>query len=235
MINKVLAAVFVFFCSSAVAAFAGTYSNLDQVTGWKSCDACSGQFQTGPTVIRTVTQNITSPSMDGKSMRLSISGSVANGSALFWKGLGSTTARHYTTDLYFYMKNPKVSRALEFDIYQDINNRHLVLGMECSLMNTSSWRVYDTTYQHWRNTYIPCTPPTAYTWHHLITEQESTADGHSHMISLTIDGKKYYINKYYGSRSGSSTPQATIGLQLDGDDNMDSYSVWYDKVTVKTF
>ena len=207
-------------------------NNMDEITGWKSCDACSGQFQNGPVTLRTATYGITSPSMDGKSMQLWVGGTNPYGSALFWKGMGQTTARHYVTDLYFYLKDPAASQAMEFDIYQDLNSRHVVLGIECSYKNTHTWRVYDTTYQHWRQTTIPCNPYTAYTWHHLITEQERMADGRSHMISLTIDGKKYYVNMYYGDRAGSSYNQSTLGLQLDGNSTMTAYAAWYDKVTV---
>jgi hypothetical protein len=52
------------------------------------------------------------------------------------------------------------------------------------------------------------------------------------MISLTIDGKKYYVNMYYGDRAGGSYNQSTIGLQLDGNSTMTDYAAWYDKVTV---
>jgi Big-like domain-containing protein len=211
------------------------HSNMDEITGWKSCDACSGKYQNGPVTPHTATYGVTSPSLDGKSMQLWIGGTNAYGSALWWKGMGQTTARHYTTDLYFYLKNPAASQAMEFDIYQDLNARHFVLGVECSLKNTGTWRVYDTTYQHWRSTTAPCTYFAPYTWHHLITEQESTADGHSHMIALTIDGQKYYLNKYYGDRAGGTYNQATIGLQLDGNSTMTAYAAWYDKVTVSVW
>lgn len=211
-----------------------THSNLDQVTGWSSCDACSGINQQGPTVSRSVTYNVKSPSMDGRSMQLWVGGTHAYGSALFWKGLGTVKTRHFTTDLYFYLKNSAASEAMEFDIYQDLGGKHFVLGAECSLKTSHMWSVYDTQYQHWRPTSAPCSYLAPFTWHHLVTEQESTSDGHSHMIAITLDGKRYYINKYYSARAGSGT-QATIGLQLDGDKVMTDYAAWYDKVSVKTY
>lgn len=207
------------------------HSNMDQITGWSSCDACSGINQQGPVVTRSAAYNVSSPSMDGHSMQFAISGTKKYGSALWWKGMGRTTGRHFTTDLYFYLKNSAASQAMEFDIYQDLSNKHYVLGVECSLKTSGMWSVYDTQYAHWRPTSVPCNYLAPYTWHHLVTEQESTADGHSHIIALTFDGKKYYLNKYYGGRAGSGT-QATIGLQLDGNATMTSYAAWYDKVTV---
>jgi hypothetical protein len=172
--------------------------------------------------------------MDGKSLQLWIGGTNRYGSALFWKGLGYTTARHFTTDLYFYIKNNTAAQALEFDIYQDLSGRHFVLGVECSLKTSHMWSVYDTANAHWRATSAPCNYIAPYKWHHLIAEHQSSSDGHSRCISITIDGKKYYINKYYYSKSHSGT-QATIGLQLDGNSTMTDYAVWFDKVKVTTY
>jgi hypothetical protein len=232
-VKKNFLAIIALLCACAATSFAGTYSSLDQLSNWSSCDACSGINQNGPTTLRSST-HVSTPSMDGKSLQLWIGGTHSYGSALFWKGLGYTTARHFTTDLYFYIKNNNAAEALEFDIYQDLKGRHFVLGAECSLKTSGRWSVYDTTYQHWRPTTAPCSYVAPYKWHHLVTEQQSTTDGHTKMISITFDGKKYYINKTYGSRSHSGT-QATIGLQLDGDKYMTDYAVWYDKVKVTTF
>jgi hypothetical protein len=233
MKKNFLAIILLVFACGALS-FAGTYSNLDQTSGWKSCDACSGINQAGPKTYRTATINVKSPSMDGRSLQLWIGGDHKYGSALFWKGMGYTKARHFTTDLYFYLKNSAAVQALEFDIYQDIAGKHFVLGQECSVRTSGRWSVYDTQYAHWRPTSVPCSYVAPYKWHHMIVEHQSTSDGHTRMISLTIDGKKYYINKSYKGRSGSGT-QATLGLQLDGNATMTSYAVWYDKVKVTSY
>jgi hypothetical protein len=208
-------------------------SNLDQAGGWSSCDACSGIHQQGPKTARSVT-HVSTPSLDGHSMQLWIGGTHRYGSALFWKSLGTTKTRHFKTDLFFYIKNSAASQALEFDIYQNLGGKHTVLGAECSLKTSRRWSVYDTKFAHWRPTSAPCNYLAPFKWHHLVTEQESTADGHSHMIAITLDGKKYYINKYYGVKGGSGSG-STIGLQLDGNSKMTSYAVWYDKVSVTRY
>lgn len=232
--KKTIFAIILTMLGCAAMSFAGTYSNLDQISGWKTCDACSGINQQGPRTSRSVTENISSPSMDGRSMQLWIGGNNRYGSALFWKGLGTTKARNFRIDLYFYIKNQAVAQALEFDIYQDLGGKHSVLGNECSLKTSHMWSVYDTKYAHWRPTSAPCSYLAPYKWHHLITEHQSSSDGHTHMISITLDGKKYYINKSYISKAGSGT-QATLGLQLDGNASTTAYAVWYDKVSVTTF
>jgi hypothetical protein len=233
-LKKNIFAIILMICACAAMSFAGTYSNLDQISGWKSCDACSGINQQGPKTLRSATINVSSPSMDGKSLQLWVGGDSRYGSALFWKGLGYTTAKHFTVDLYFYIKNSAAAQALEFDIYQDLGGKHSVLGNECSIKTSHMWSVYDTKYAHWRPTSAPCSYVAPYKWHHMITEHERMSDGRTHMISITMDGKKYYINKYYYSKAGSGT-QATLGLQLDGDATMTDYAVWYDKVKVTTY
>jgi hypothetical protein len=232
--KKTIFAIILTVLACAAMSFAGTYSNLDQVSGWKTCDACSGINQAGPKTYRSVTQYVSSPSLDGHSMQLWIGGNNPYGSALFWKGLGYTTARNFKTDLYFYIKNNTAAQALEFDIYQDLGGKHVVLGMECSLKTSGMWSVYDTYYAHWRATSIPCNYLAPYKWHHLVVQHQNTTDGHTRAISITLDGATHYINKYYRAKSGSGT-QATIGLQLDGNKTMTSYAVWYDKVTVTTY
>jgi hypothetical protein len=236
MNKKALIFTFIMLIGCTALSFGATktYANLDQQTGWKSCDACSGINQKGPVTLRSATPNVTTPTMDGHSLALWIGGNNRYGSALFWKGLGNTTARHYKIDLYFYLKNSAAAQALEFDIYQDIAGKHLVLGNECSIKTSHMWSTYDTKNAHWVPTSAPCSYVAPYTWHHMITEHESLPDGRTHMISITMDGKKYYINKYYYSRAGSGQ-QATLGLQLDGDAKTSSYSVWYDKVQVITY
>jgi Big-like domain-containing protein len=211
-----------------------TYLNMDQQTGWSSCDTCSGINQAGPATPHSITYNQTSPSLDGNSAQLWLGGSTPYASALWWKGVGASNASHFKYDLYFYLKNSAASQALEFDVYQTINGKHYVLGMECSLKTSHMWSTYDTANHHWIPSSAPCNYISPYVWHHLTTETERTSDGRIHFISVTLDGQTYYINKYAYpvAQSGNNL---TVALQLDGNSTMTNYSEWVDKVNLTSW
>ena len=209
-----------------------TFSNVEQMTGWSSCDSCAGPGGAGPSAPHSMTQNVASPSMDGKSAQFWLGGDTKYSAALWWKQLGPRdSATKFTYDLYFYLKNPSVSQALEFDVNQTLNGSMYIFGTECNLKGTKTWRVFDN-YDKWINTGIPCTVPTAYVWHHLVWEFQRTSDGRMHFLSVTLDGKKSYVDQKHRPRP-KSVRELNVAFQLDGNSTMTDYSAWLDKVTLK--
>jgi hypothetical protein len=82
------------------------FANLDQVSGWESCTVCAGANGNGATAKYAMTQNVASPSIDGRSARFSVSGSKPYSDALWWKQLGPhNTATNFVYDLSFYYTN----------------------------------------------------------------------------------------------------------------------------------
>jgi hypothetical protein len=207
------------------------YSNIDQLTAWSSCDICSGMHQNGPVTPHTISYGQTTPSMDGNDVKLWLGGTTPYASALWWKGLGQSNASHFVYDLNFYLKNSAAAEALEFDVYQTIGGHHYVLGVECSLKTSHMWSTYDTANHHWIPSTAPCNYLAPYAWHHLITETERTTDNRVHFISITIDGVKYYMNKY-AYPTAQTYNNVTVALQLDGNSTMTNYEEWIDKLTL---
>src|SRR5882762_1604065 len=90
--------------------------NIDQMTGWASCTVCAGANAAGPVAIYSMVENQVSPSLDGASAKFSISGTTPYADALWWKQLGAAdSATNLKYDVAFYITNPGVSQALEFD------------------------------------------------------------------------------------------------------------------------
>ncbi len=206
-----------------------TYLDIDQMTSWSSCDKCAGAGGNGPTTPYSLTQFQASPSMDGKSAQFSISPSVKYAAALWWKQLGAQpTATKFTYDLYFYLKNPSAAQALEFDANQTLNGLQYVMGTECNIKGSKQWDVWDENL-HWVATGIPCTVPTAYTWHHLVWEFARTSDKKTQFISVTLDGVKSYVNKSLTPRIKSGA-ELNVAVQLDGNSTATAYSEWVDKI-----
>jgi len=208
-----------------------TFSDIDEMTGWSSCDVCAGPGGNGATTPHSLTQNLANPAMDGKAAQFSIGGTSPYAAALWWKQLGAVpTATKFTYDLYFYLKDPSMSQALEFDANQTVNGSMYVFGTQCNLKGSKQWDIWDYN-QHWIPTGIPCAVPTAYAWHHLTWEFERV-NGKMHYIAVTLDGKKSYVDRLQVPRP-KTTPELNVAVQLDGNSAMTDYSEWVDKISLK--
>src|SRR5688500_786395 len=101
--------------STSAEAATRTYSNIDQMSGWDHCTVCAGAGGQGSVAVFSMKQNVSSPSMDGRSAKFFLGGTNNYSNALWWKQLGSNPGvRNFKYDLYFYIKNPGAAQALEF-------------------------------------------------------------------------------------------------------------------------
>jgi hypothetical protein len=206
-----------------------TFSNIDQMTGWQSCDRCAGPNGWGKTASHWMKQYIASPSMDGKSAEFFLGGSNPYASALWWKQLGSnSSATHFVYDLWFYVKQPQNVFALEFDTNQSTGGKRYIMGTQCGVHYDKQWAVYDAAGGAWRNTGIGCPVPKAYSWNHLVWEFYR-AKGRVYYVSFTLNGAKHYVNRSYYACS-SSANDINVAFQMDGNSSMADYNTWLDKV-----
>lgn len=220
--------VAIVFFLPAFSAAQTTYSNIDQMSGWESCTVCAGVNGQGDAAQYSLTRGISSPSMDGKSAKFSLGGTNSYTAAIWWRQLGGNKyARHFKYDLYFYMKNPGASQALEFDVNQSVGGKKFIFGTECAF-KSGVWRTWNYS-TRWQSTGIACKVPTAYKWHHLIEEFERTTGGNVKFVSITLDGVKHYINKIYAPKSANAS-EINVAFQMDGDKYQTDYSVYLDKV-----
>lgn len=206
-----------------------TFYNIEHMPGWEHCDACSGANAAGPKIPYSMTQGVSSPSMDGKAAGFWVGGSSKYGSALWWKQLGANSGvSHFTYDLYFYVKNTAAAFALEFDVNQTTGGKRYVMGTQCGLNYDKQWDVWDTANRRWMKTGIPCTNVQAYKWNHL-TEEFYRANGKIYYVSITLNGQKYYVNRsYYAIGNGANDINAAFQMDLNG--NPTSYNAWLDQV-----
>lgn len=213
---------------------ATTFNDIDHMSGWQSCDSCAGAGGQGPSTPYYMKQFISNPSMDGKSTEFFLGGTTPYAAALWWKQLGARdSVKHFVYDLWFYMKDPGASQALEFDVNQTVNGQMYIFGTECNLRGSRTWRVWDY-YKRWVDTGISCTTPTAYKWHHLIWEFERTSGGKTRFISVTLNGKKSYVNHYHNPKP-KSVRELNVAFQMDGNSTMTDYKVWLDKVKLSVW
>lgn len=231
-LRRVIQLVFLLsLCAAAnLAVGATTKSNIDQMTGWESCSVCAGHNGAGPTMSHSVKLNVASPSMDGRSAQFSIGGGVRYGNALWWKQLGHNDgASNFVYDLYYYIKNPAASQALEFDVNQSRTGHKYIFGTECDFRDKKVWKVYDPYNRTWKTTGIGCSVPKAYTWHHVVLEFKRSTSPAVNFVSVTINGKKHYFNRKYAPRP-SGAREVNVAFQMDANGSGTAYTVWLDKV-----
>jgi hypothetical protein len=216
----------------SITVVAETKYSLDQSTNWKSCTECAGYRGAGSAANHSMTRGVSSPSRDGKSARFSLGGSNPYSNAYWWNPVTTgSRATNFRYDMYFYIKNPKAAQALEFEMNQGLDGRKYIFGVQCSFKSTGVWRVYDAANWRWVATSIPCLVPTAYKWHHVVFEfQRRSSTARSQFLTITINGKKHYLNRIYGPRLPSGLKTINVAFQLDGNKTQTDYSVWVDSM-----
>jgi len=205
-------------------------SNIDQMPGWDSCTVCAGANAKGPVATYSMVENQASPSLDGLAAKFSISGTTPYSDALWWKQLGAAdTATHLKYDVDFYITNPGVSQALEFDNNQSNGVHKFIYGTQCNIKG-GHWDVWGNASGNWLSTGIACSAPTAFVWHHLTWEFQRTSTNVI-FVGFTYDGVTHYVNRSYPARS-STVHEMNVAFQMDGDSAMHAYSTWLDRVTL---
>ncbi len=207
-----------------------TFTNIEQMDRWHACSACANA---GGGATYSMTQNQSSPSLDGNSTRFSLGGTTPWSHALFYRWMSNdSTATHFVYDLNYYYKNASGSSGMEFSVSQRKGYQWYRWDTQCSYLN-GNWRLWDNKYGRWVDTSIPCKRPSPYTWTHVIFEGQRVS-GKVLFVSITVNGKKYYVNKsYYPKAMSSSNSAVNIHYQMNGDRYQTDYQTWGDKFTLK--
>jgi len=208
---------------------ATTVSNIDQQSGWHSCSACANGGGVAP---HSLTQFLSSPSLDGKSAKFHLGGSTPLSDALWFKRVGySSTSTHFTYDLNYYYKNPSAPSGMEFSTSQHVGYKWYRWDWQCSFFY-GVWRTWDNRNSKWVNTSAPCRRPTAYRWTHTVFEGHR-ANGKIYFDAVTVNGHRYYVGKSFYPKSLSySGNWITIHFQLNGNRTQTDFDVWGDKFKV---
>jgi len=228
----------------------GVFSGLQQQQGWNGYgllpalyDICNDCSPSGPQVTWSMSQNVSSPSLSGHSSNMKIGGQTAYADVLWnnhligdfsTQGLPDyshtivPSLHNFTYDVYFYMTNPGVSQAVEFDINQFVNGYSYIWGHECRIAGGNQWDIWDNPGQTWHPTGVPCNPvPNA--WNHLVIQAQRTSDNHLLFQSITLNGVTSVLN-YYEEPTKTTWYGVTINYQQDGNYQQTSYSNWLDNL-----
>jgi hypothetical protein len=226
-----------------------TISDIQTLPGWQSCSALfpAGSGRDGQicaaglgTADSTMTQNQSSPAMDGKSAKFSMGTGItpdcpkAYCNMLYFNPVaGGDNVSHFIYDLYFYIDNPNASQALEFDINQTFGGNRWVWGSECSFDASGKWDIWDDI-NGWKPTSIDCKPFPANTWIHLVWTVERVGN-QVHYISLTVGDQTYNVDTYYPNQPDWTLEEIDVAFQMDGNYAEQPYNVWLDKVNLTAY
>jgi hypothetical protein len=216
-----------------------TWYKVEEMDGWQSCSACAGVGGSGPTASNWTKSGVSSPSKDGRAREFYLGGSTPYSNVLFSKRLSGDSSfirgkRHFVYDAYFYYTNAPAAQALEFDINQYIDGKSYIWGTQCNIRAGHTWDVWDNINKHWVSTGAYCPTPATYSWNHVILEMERTSDNKLRYISITYNGSKHYLNRYYSPRSTSYTG-LTMNYQMDGNVRQEDYQTWLDSFKFTTW
>jgi len=220
---------------SVIPSTATVFSLIEDMSGWKSCDACAGAGGQGPVTPHWMAQFQTTPSLDGSSAEFFVGGTNPYGAALWWRQLGPIdTVTHFVYDMNFYFTDATAPQALEFDVNQSLNGKKFIFGTECDFHGARTWRIWDATL-HWQDTGISCTAAqTAKVWHSLRWEFERTSAGKTHFIAVSVDGVRHVVDRFYNPKP-SSVRELNVAFQMDGKSTMPDYHVWVDKIKLSVW
>ncbi|HEU5399857.1 MAG TPA: hypothetical protein VFU86_00795 [Terriglobales bacterium] len=219
----------ILFAGSIMTLAAGaqtTFSNIEAMSGWHACSACANA---GGGATYSMIQGVSSPSLNGDSTKFNLGGSTPWSHALFYRNMSyNSTATHFVYDVHYYYKTPGASSGMEFSVSQRKGYKWYRWDTQCSYV-TGNWRLWDNKYARWVNTSIPCHRPSPYTWTHVAFEGHRY-NGKVVFVSITVNGKKYYVNRsYYPKSMSTSSSRVIIHYQLNGNKYETDYSTWGNK------
>jgi hypothetical protein len=228
-----------------------TISSIQAMPGWQSCGGLfppgsgrAGQICAagGGTPTSTMTQNVTSPALDGNSAHFSIGPSSPDCpgycNMLYFNPIaGGNSVSHFIYDLYFYIDNPSAPQALEFDVNQTYGGQRWTWGSECNFDGDAHWDIWnDAPNTGWQQTSIPCTASMfqANTWNHLTWDVQQNGSNVQYN-TLTLNGTVYQVNTTYPNEQNWTLEEIDTAFQMDLDAAGTPYNVWLDEVSLTAY
>ena len=210
---------------------------LDQLSGWQSCDTCAGAGGAGPTATHSMTQGVVSPSLDGASTQFWLGGSTPYSDVLWHKNILnesqaaiSRNVHNFVYDLYFYTDNGGAAQSIEWDVNQFLDGRSYIFGSQCSYRAGDTWDIWDNVKSHWVSTGVSCGALQSNTWNHVVLEFERTTDNQFALHRHDAQRHPSLPQLVLPHRPRPRGMAVTVNYQMDGNYQQANYSSWVDKM-----
>jgi hypothetical protein len=200
----------------------------DSMKGWKPVcvlPTCNPGGSGIPTkTFQTVGHK--TPSKDGSSMEVSITGPSYSNALWTYRAGADDSATSFSTSLWVYPTGAaSVAGSFEFDQFDFSSSTRVefMWGSQCNQVN-HLWQVFDQLHGHWMNTSVKCSL-TANQWHHVqwdVHRVDGDTDRCSGMPcmyydTLTVDGKVYPVNVKYPAGHLPGGWSSSVGFQVQID------------------
>lgn len=208
------------------------YSNIDQRSGWGSCNtpSCAGGSGLGT---YWMAQNQSQPSLDGASTEFFNSGAWDD--ALWYMKLGpNNTVHNFLWDFYFQVDSASQAgaQALEFDSFQFVDGYNYMIGSQCDY-GQRVWDTWDELSGHWLPTTLTCPKFSPNVWHHIqwYVTTNTSAKTYTY-VTLVIDGVVHPLRITGRAKNNGWSNNSGVQWQLDLNATGQGYHEWIDKATL---
>jgi len=228
---------------------AAKLSSLQANKGWDSwgqlppayadCSPCSG-------LDWWTEYGVTSPSKSGNPTQFNTNGTTAYGVVLWYNpvmGQFSTQGlpdkghtllpnlHNFIYDTDFYVANPAVTQALEFDVSMYMDSIGMFWGTQCNHLGGGEWDYLNNVTQQWAKTSVACNLVQG--WNHLTLQVQRESDNSLVYQSITLNGSTANINaKSSPFTVPSSWYGVTVNYQMDGNYKQSSNTTYLDNLSL---
>ncbi|HEY6970110.1 MAG TPA: alkaline phosphatase family protein [Candidatus Angelobacter sp.] len=205
-------------------------SNLQNLSPWQTCGACGNDGGGGIQAVYSMTQGITSPSLDGIAAKFSISGTPYTNAYWFHDNPtipNTFTYLAYEFDLYIPNGSENAPQAIEFEVQQVLNGRLYNYSWQADY-GDGLWRTFDYASKSWTPSDVPLQRFSPGVWHHILTEYH-TSGTQTVEDAITIDGVRTPVSIFHDSVLSSGN-EFSNAFQLDLNGNGTGYSVYVDNM-----
>jgi hypothetical protein len=160
---------------------------------------------------------VQNPSLSGNATEYQMTANQSGADVLFTAGLiGNGSAQNpdadhqllpslhnFTYDTDFYVADPSVTRALEFDIslWMD-GTAGMTFGTQCDYLGDGEWDIFNNQTNQWVPTGSPCQFHNG--WNHVEIELQRQSDNSTLYRSITLNGQTYQINQSFPAAQAPS-------------------------------
>jgi hypothetical protein len=200
--------------------------NVQADSGWQTCIGTCANAPTPQTY--TLTQNVTSPSLNGDGTAASyFESGTPYGDVMWYYHLGNSSATSFVIDLYLMIDHPENVQALELAVLKNDGLNWYKTSTQCNYQS-GALRGFNVQSFQWVDLGANCVPAQANTWQR-VTLQYSITGGMTNFDGVSFDGVLQPISASLPPEP-QSAPSELLGvhIQLDNANTASGYTVYVD-------
>jgi hypothetical protein len=192
--------------------------------------------QVSGTATSTVTQDVSSPSLDGLSAQFTLTAAPSYSLAKWESSEIGTNGQydsmtHFTLNLYVEVSSPSLPQSLEFSVSQAVSGNDYPFHFQCDFKGSGYWEVWVPTSETWSDTTAPCPTFAASTFTELTFDVQRTSGNQLQYNWLEVNGQQYSINQTFNP-STETPDNVDVGTVLHVDEEGDLYTIWIDEMSL---